>query len=71
MKPVLPRRVFEKHGAYYHVTAMGEKRKWTKLCRVKEGTPALYKALAEMAASEVMDDSMARLMGEWLNTVSI
>lgn len=70
MKPPLPRRVFEKHGAYYHVTATGTKRTWTKLCRVKEGTPALYRALAELAASDVLDDSMAKLIGEWLNAVS-
>jgi integrase len=69
MKSDLPRRVYEKHGAYYHVRAEGASRVWTKLCRVKDGLPAMYRALAELAAADVLDDSMPRLIGEWLKAV--
>lgn len=70
MKSDLPKRVFEKNGSYYYVTPNGTKRKWTKLCRVKEGMPALYRALAELTAADVLDDSMPKLIGDWLREVS-
>ena len=69
MKSDLPKRVYEKHGSYYHVAAIGEKRMWTKLCRVKDGLPALYRALADLAADDSTDDTMPRLIGEWLKEV--
>ena len=28
----LPKRVYEKNDAYWHVRAQGDKRKWTRLC---------------------------------------
>lgn len=70
MKPELPKRVFEKHGTWYFVAAIGDKRKWTKLCRVREGMPALYLALSKLAAADVLDDSMPKLIGDWLAEIS-
>jgi len=69
-KSDLPKRVFEKNGAYYYVAAIGKKRVWTKLSRVKDGTPAMYRALAEITEADVMDDSMPKLIGNWLKEVS-
>lgn len=65
MKRVLPPRVFEKNGSYFHVAAVGPKRVWTKLCRVKEGLPAMYMALAKLAATDVQDDMMPKLVATW------
>lgn len=71
IKSDLPKRVYEKDGSYYYVTAIGKKRKWTKLCRVKQGLPALYRAIAELTATDTMDDSITRLIGDWLLEVSV
>lgn len=65
----LPKRVFAKNGAYWHVAAQGEKRIWTRLCAIRDGLPALYRALAEIEARDVRDDSMPRLIGDWLKDV--
>ncbi len=65
MKRILPPRVFEKSGTYWHVTASGDKRKWTKLCRVREGLPSMYLALAKVTADRTMDDMMPKLIGTW------
>ena len=70
IKSDLPKRVHTKNGSYYYVTAVGKKRKWTKLCRVKEGLPRLYRAIAELTAADTMDDSVTRLIGDWLVEVS-
>ena len=68
-KSDLPKRVFEKDGSYYYVTAIGKKRQWKKLCRVKQGLPELYRAMAELMASDVLDDSMPKLIGEWIKEI--
>jgi integrase len=41
----LPRRVYEHHGSWCFVDSA---RKWHKLCRVEDGEPALYEALAKV-----------------------
>lgn len=64
-KRLLPPRVFEKSGSYYHVMAVGSKRKWTKLCRVKDGLSAMYLALAKIAATDGAEDAMPRLVATW------
>lgn len=66
MKADLPKRVHEKHGAFYLVTGSGSARRWVKLSRVKEGMPALYLALGKVTSVDVMDDSMARVVADWL-----
>lgn len=65
----LPKRVFEKNGAFWHVRAEGDKRKWTRLCAVREGLPAMYRALADLEAQDLLDDSMPKLIGDWLRDV--
>ena len=70
MKTDLPKRVFEKNGSFYLVASVGKQRKWTKLCRVRDGLPAMYMALAKLTAAEVKDDSMTRLVADWLIEVS-
>jgi hypothetical protein len=46
--PELPPRVFPKGRWYYLVTAEGKKRVWTKLTKIRDGIPALYRKLADM-----------------------
>lgn len=41
----MPRRVYLRHGAYFYVTPAG---KWLKLCREKDGIPAMYRALGRL-----------------------
>lgn len=65
----LPRNVFEKSGSYYYVKATGAKRKWTKLCRVKEGLPAMYMALAKLTTEKAIDDMVPKLIADWLAEV--
>lgn len=69
MKRDLPPRVFEKSNTYWHVKADGAARKWTKLCRVKEGLPAMYLALAKLTAEKSLDDMMPKLIGTWMEEV--
>lgn len=66
MKSDLPKRVHIKHGSYYFVA----QNTWHKLCRVKEGLPALYRKLAELTAADTLDDSLPKLIGDWLLEVS-
>lgn len=65
----LPKRVYAKNGAYWHVAANGPKRIWTRLCSIREGLPAMYRALADIEARDVLDDSMPGLIGDWLRDV--
>jgi integrase len=62
----LPPRVHEKGRWYYLVTAEGEKRVWTKLTTVREGLPALYRKLGDLAARDVAPDLVPALAAEWL-----
>lgn len=67
MKSELPKRVHEKHGAYYFVA----KNKWTRLCRVRDGLPDMYRALAELTSDDVLTDTLPRLVDKWLKEVSV
>jgi integrase len=66
----LPPRVFERGRWYYLVTAEGAKRVWTKLTQVREGLPALYRKLADLAARDIAPDRMPALIADWLKEVS-
>lgn len=65
MKRVLPPRVYLKDGSYWHVKSIGKTRKWTKLCRAREGLPAMYLALAKLTADKGLDDMMPKLVADW------
>lgn len=66
----LPPRVFPKGHWYYLVRADGKKRVWTKLTRIREGVPALYRKLADLAAQDVATDDMGALVATWQTEVS-
>lgn len=68
--PALPPRVYPKGRWYYLVTAEGKKRIWTKLTRIRDGLPALYRKLADLAAREVAPDRMPALVVDWTKEVS-
>lgn len=67
-KRELPRRVHEKHGAYYYVTGTTP-RKWVRLSDVGEGLPGLYKALAAYTSAEIDADLMPMLIEAWKKEV--
>lgn len=69
MRRVLPPRVYEKSGSYYHVGADGTKRIWTKLCRVREGLSAMYMALAKIENDRALDDMLPKLCADWMKEV--
>lgn len=69
MKRDLPPRVYEKNGSYFHVAADGDKRKWTKLCRIKEGLSAMYLALAKIETDKSLDDMMPKLCAAWMKEI--
>lgn len=66
MKRTLPPLVSIKHGSYWHVATVDGKRKWSKLCRVKEGLPAMYLALAVLSTEKSDDDLMPTLVANWM-----
>lgn len=68
--PELPPRVFAKGRTYYLVTAQGKKRIWTPLTKIRDGIPALYRKLADMAARDIAPDRMPALITDWLDEVS-
>jgi integrase len=51
----LPRRVYEHHGAYRFLDYTG---RWHTLCRVEDGEPALYNALAKIMRTADEPDRM-------------
>lgn len=68
----LPQRVYIKHGAYWHVARIDGKKKWTKLCRVQEGLPAMYLALAALKTdTKGLEDMMPKLVANWMLEVGI
>src|SRR5690348_4549644 len=69
MKRTLPPRVFEKSGTYWHVTAVGSKRVWKKLSRVRDGLPAMYAALAALTTADDLDDMMPKVIADWRKEV--
>jgi integrase len=68
--PALPPRVYPKGRWYYLVSAEGKKRVWTKLTRIRDGIPALYRKLADLAARDIAPDRMPALITDWLKDVS-
>jgi integrase len=66
----LPPRVYPKGRWYYLVTAEGKKRVWTKLTRIQDGIPTLYRKLADMKARDVAPDRIPALVTDWLDEVS-
>jgi len=71
MRRSLPPRVYLKDGSYWHVTSIGKLRKWQKLCRAREGLPAMYLALAALTADKGLDDMMPKLCADWLRDVAV
>lgn len=69
MKRDLPKRVYAKNGAYWHVAAVGKKRIWTRLCALTDGMPGMYRALADVEQADVAQDTMPRLVADWLREV--
>jgi integrase len=61
----LPRRVYERHGAWYYVDADG---KWHKLARVRQGLPAMYRALAELTDTAAGTELMPAVIVRWLDS---
>lgn len=57
----------KKNGSYYYVA----KNKWTKLCRVKQGMPVMYRALAEIKEKDVLSDTVPSLVARWLKEVRV
>lgn len=70
-KADLPKRVYIKGGTFWHVRADGKKRIWTKLCAVRDGMPAMYRALADMEQAELKSDLMPAMIADWMLEVSI
>ncbi len=65
----LPKSVFEKSNTYWLVRTEGAKRVWVKLSRVRDGLPALYKALAEAMAAPPAADLMPAVIAAWQDKV--
>lgn len=61
----LPPRVFPQGRWYYLVTAEGKRRVWTKLTLIKDGIPALYRKLADLAAQDIAPDRIPAVVVEW------
>lgn len=60
----LPRRVYVKHGRYYYVRPTDER--WMPLTRVKQGLPAMFRALAELTDAETNSERMPAVIARWL-----
>ena len=69
MKRTLPPRVYLKDGSYWHVASLGKRRIWTKLCREREGLPAMYLALSRLTADKALDDMLPKLIADWKKEV--
>jgi integrase len=65
VKDALPPRVFRKGASYYLVTADGPKRIWKRLSRVKDGLPAMYRALASLMHTDAQEGRMPGLIAAW------
>ena len=61
----LPPRVFASGAWHYLVTAEGSRRVWTKLSRVREGLPAVYRELANLMAQDVAEDRLPAVVARW------
>ena len=61
----LPPRVFASGAWHYLVTAEGTRRVWTKLSKVSEGLPAVYRELANLMAQDVAEDRLPAVVARW------
>lgn len=61
----LPRRVYIKHSAYYFVDLA---RKWHRLCAVRDGMPAMYRALADLQERAERCVRMPAVISAWLES---
>lgn len=68
-RPLLPKGVHAKHGAYYLVRQVDKKRRWVRLSAIADGTPALYRALAEVETAGATDDRIPAVITAWLKEV--
>ena len=66
----LPPRIFLKGKRYYLVRADGNKRIWTKLTKVADGLPMLYRKLADIEAADIQSDLMPAIVAGWRRDVS-
>ena len=66
----LPPRIFPKGRWYYLVRADGNKRIWTKLTKVADGLPMLYRKLADIEAADIQSDLMPAIVAGWRRDVS-
>lgn len=69
-KTLLPKGVHAKHGAYYLVRQVDKKRTWLRLSTVRDGLPAMYRALADAEMQGAVDERMGALCSLWLQEVS-
>lgn len=60
----LPRRVYEKHGRYYYVDPDA---KWHGLTRVRQGLPAMLRALATLTDKAESFEYMPAVVTRWLD----
>jgi integrase len=60
----LPSRVYAKHGAYYFVDQLN---KWHRLCRVSDGLPSMYRALATRTEELKREGMVPHAVKEWLD----
>jgi integrase len=67
----LPRGVFAKGASYYLVTAQGERRIWTRLSRIKDGLPAMHRALSEVLDAPKLAGMLPSLIAEWEREVMV
>lgn len=68
-KPVLPKGIHAKHGAYYLVRQVNKERRWFRLSSIDDGLPALYRALADHESAGVANDKMTALIADWMREV--
>lgn len=69
-KSKLPKRVYAKNGAYWHVRADGKKRVWTRLSAIADGLPGMYRALADLEQADLRTDTVPQLVDNWRLEVS-
>lgn len=61
----LPPRVYAKHNAFYLVTLAN---KWVRLCAIKDGLPAMYRALAAVTDASATQELMPAVITRWLHS---
>jgi integrase len=60
----LPKRVYQKHGAYYFVD---HDNRWHRLCAIREGLPTMYRHLAAKTEQLKREGMMPEAVQEWLD----